>query len=145
MMAFDMRPFNNSFFDINQGDFIKDLGRQVFNQSPFSASSITTDIKELDNAYVVEAELPGMDKENISLTFDNNILTIEGKQSIENNQEDEEGRVIRKERGYSNVRRQFTFNGVDQTAIKASYDNGMLNVTLPKSEQDNSDSQIQID
>ncbi|PTE89758.1 heat-shock protein, partial [Staphylococcus cohnii] len=41
-MAFDMRPFNNLFFDINQGDFIIDLGRQVFNQSPFSASSITT-------------------------------------------------------------------------------------------------------
>lgn len=144
-MAFDMRPFNNSFFDINQGDFFKDLGRQVFNQSPFSSSNITADIKELDNAYVVEAELPGMNKENINLTFENNILTIEGKQSIENKEEDEEGRVIRRERSYSNVRRQFTFNGVDQTAIKASYDNGMLNVTLPKSEQDNSDSQIQID
>ena len=144
-MAFDMRPFNNSFFDINQSDFFKDLGRQVFNQSPFSSSSITTDIKELDNAYEVEAELPGMDKENINLTFENNILTIEGKQSIENKEEDEEGRVIRRERSYSNVRRQFTFNSVDQTAITASYDNGMLNVTLPKSEQTNSVNQIQID
>ena len=117
------------------------LGRQFLDQT-----SIKTDIKELDNAYVVEAELPGMDKENINLSFDNDILTIEGKQTVENNKEDDNGRVIQRERSYSNVRCQFSFNNVDKESIKASYDNGMLNVTLPKQQQDNdSSSNIQID
>ena len=74
-MAFDMRPFNNSFFEGNPGDLFKDFGRQFFEQFPDS-TSIKSDVKELDNAYVVEAELPGFQKENISLQFENNVLTI---------------------------------------------------------------------
>ncbi|AMG19576.1 heat-shock protein [Staphylococcus saprophyticus] len=144
-MAFDMRPFNNSFFEGNPGDLFKDFGRQFFEQFPDS-TSIKSDVKELDNAYVVEAELPGFQKENISLQFENNVLTIEGKQVIENNEEDEAGRLIHQERSTSNVKRQYPFENVDENAIKASYENGMLNVTLPKkTQEERSSSNIQID
>lgn len=144
-MAFDMRLFNNSFFEGNPGDLFKDFGRQFFEQFPDS-TSIKSDVKELDNAYVVEAELPGFQKENISLQFENNVLTIEGKQVIENNEEDEAGRLIHQERSTSNVKRQYPFENVDENAIKASYENGMLNVTLPKkTQEERSSSNIQID
>ena len=87
-----------------------------------------------------------MKKENISLNFENNVLTIEGKQTEENNEEDDNGRVIHRERSVRDVKRQFSFNNIQEDAIKASYDNGMLNVTLPKrSKEDNSNSNIQID
>ena len=142
-MAFDMRPFNNSFFEGNPGDLFKDFGRQFFEQFPDS-TSIKSDVKELDNAYVVE--LPGFQKENISLQFENNVLTIEGKQVIENNEEDEAGRLIHQERSTSNVKRQYPFENVDENAIKALYENGMLNVTLPKkTQEERSSSNIQID
>lgn len=142
-MAFEMKPFNNSFFDVNPSDFFKDFGRQFFDQFP--SQNIKTDIKELDDAYEVEAELPGMDKDNIQLQFDNNILTIAGKQTVENEEQDDEGRVIKRERSYSNVSRQFSFNNIDKDNITASYNNGMLHVKLHKSQQEDTSSNIQID
>ena len=144
-MAFNMKPFDNSFFDANPSDLFRDFGRQFFDQFPGS-NSIKTDVKELEDAYVVEAELPGMKKENINLQFENNVLTIEGKQSFENNKEDENGRMIHQERSFSDVKRQYQFDNVDENGIKASYENGMLNVTLPKKEKkESSSSNIQID
>ncbi|PHK49613.1 Hsp20/alpha crystallin family protein [Staphylococcus edaphicus] len=144
-MAFDMRPFNNSFFEGNPGALFKDFGRQFFEQFPDS-TSIKSDVKELDNAYIVEAELPGFQKENITLQFENNVLTIEGKQIVENSEKDEEGRIIHQERSASNVKRQYPFENINENAIKASFENGMLNVTLPKKEQeDQTSSNIQID
>ncbi|MEJ7542001.1 Hsp20/alpha crystallin family protein [Staphylococcus intermedius] len=130
-MAFDMRPFNHSFFNMEPSDFFKDFGRHMLDDA-FTTSHIKTDIKELDDAYVVEAELPGMDKENIQLKFENNVLTITAQHSVEDRKEDEEGRMIRQERHFSNMQRSFTFNNVDENNIKASYQNGMLNVTLGK-------------
>lgn len=131
MMAFDMRPFNHSFFNMEPSDFFKDFGRHMLNDA-FTTSQIRIDIKELDDAYVVEAELPGMDKENIQLKFENNVLTIAAQNTVEDRKEDEAGRIIRQERHFSNMQRQFTFNNVDESNIKASYQNGMLNVTLGK-------------
>lgn len=130
-MAFDMRPFHHSFFNMEPSDFFKDFGRHMLDEA-LTTSHIRTDIKELDDAYVVEAELPGMDKENIQLKFENNVLTIAAQNTVEDRKEDEVGRVIRQERHFSNMQRQFTFNNVDESNIKASYQNGMLSVTLGK-------------
>ncbi|WP_340296322.1 Hsp20/alpha crystallin family protein [Staphylococcus coagulans] len=144
-MAFEMKPFNNSFFNMEPSDFFKDFGRHFFDDN-FAQAAITTDIKELDDAYIVEAELPGMDKENIRVQFENNILTIAAQNTVENNNEDDEGRIIHKERSYCNVQRQFSFDHVDATQIKAAYQNGMLNVKLPKDMHNNqTDKNIPID
>lgn len=86
-----------------------------------------------------------MDKDNIQLQFDNNILTIAGKQTVENEEHDDAGRVIQRERSYSNVSRQFSFNNIDKDNITASYNNGMLHVKLPKTQQEDTSSNIQID
>lgn len=56
------KPFNNPLFDVNPSDLFKDFGRQFFEQFPGN-SSIKADVKELDDQYVVEAELPGFEKE----------------------------------------------------------------------------------
>ncbi|OEL04249.1 heat-shock protein [Staphylococcus succinus] len=144
-MTFEKKPFNNSLFDVNPSDLFKDFGRQFFEQFPGN-TSIKTDVKELDDQYVVEAELPGFEKENITLEFENNILTIEGKQTTENKSEDDNGQVIHQERSVNDVKRQFTFNNVDENAIKAAYDKGVLNVILPKKTViDESKTNIQID
>lgn len=144
-MTFENKNFNNPFIDVNPGDLFRDFGKQIFEQFPGN-ESIKSDIKELDNAYIVEAELPGIKKENISLEFEKNLLTIEGKQTVEVQDENDTKRAIHQERNHSDLSRQFPFENVDDSTIKASYENGLLTVTLPKKEQkEQPKSNIEID
>jgi len=88
--------------------------------------------------------LPGIDKENINIGFNNGILTIEGQQSVDNEAKDENGKVIHSERSYNNIKRQFNFDHIDETNISANFDNGILNITLPKSNSETSSKRIEI-
>ncbi|MCD8871159.1 Hsp20/alpha crystallin family protein [Staphylococcus gallinarum] len=130
-MAFEKKPFNNSIFDVNPSDLFKDFGKQIFDQFPNQAQ-IKSDVTELEDYYLIEAELPGIKKENISLAFDKNILTIEAKQAQLNSEEDSAGKIIHQERSYSDLKRQFNFDNVNEQGITAAHDNGILRVTLPK-------------
>jgi HSP20 family protein len=141
-MAFEMKPFNNSLFDMVPGDVFKDFGRQFFQQFP--EGYMKSDIRELENSYVVEAELPGIDKDNINIEFDNGVLTIEGKQSSSNEEKDDTGRVIHSERNYSNFKRQFSFGEIDEENISANFDNGILKISLPKTETNDKSKRIEI-
>lgn len=130
-MAFEKKPFNNSIFDVNPSDLFKDFGKQIFDQFP-NQTQIKSDVTELEDYYLIEAELPGIKKENISLAFDKNILTIEAKQAQLNSEEDSAGKIIHQERSYSDLKRQFNFDNVNEQGITAAHDNGILRVTLPK-------------
>lgn len=141
-MAFEMKPFNNSLFDMVPGDVFKDFGRQFFQQFP--EGHMRSDIRELEDSYVVEAELPGISKDNINIKFNNGILTIEGAQTSSDEKKDEEGRVIHSERSYNNFKRQFSFGEIDENNISANFDNGVLKITLPKSERNDDTKQIEI-
>lgn len=131
-MAFEMRPFNNSFFDMKPGDVFRDFGRPFFTED--KNQMMKTDITEREDSYMVEAELPGMSKDDINIEFDRGMLTISGNQSVDNEATDDEGRVIHRERSVSNIRRQFSFEGIDEAEIDAEFDNGILNITLPKTQ-----------
>jgi HSP20 family protein len=92
------------------------------------------DIFEEDNAIRIMAEIPGVRPEDVKLTVENNVLTIQGsKQQVAEERAD---RVHRYERTYGAFERSFTLpTTVDANSIKASYDNGVLTVTLPKVEK----------
>ncbi|WP_020006554.1 Hsp20/alpha crystallin family protein [Salinicoccus albus] len=141
-MAFEMKPFNNSLFDMSSSDMFKDFGRRFF--ADFPKQGMKTDIREVEDFYVVEAELPGIDKENINIEFNSGILTIEGQQSVDNEAKDENGKVIHSERSYNNIKRQFNFEHIDETGISANFDHGILNITLPKSNSETSSKHIEI-
>ncbi|MDK2820979.1 MAG: hypothetical protein PWP31_944 [Clostridia bacterium] len=88
------------------------------------------DIKETDNEYIVEAELPGMKKDQIEIDFNNNILTISARR---NDVVDEErDNYIRRERRYGEMRRSFTVENVREDEIRAEYNDGILKITMPK-------------
>ena len=93
-----------------------------------------TDIKEKDEEYLIEAELPGMDKEDISLEINNNYLTISANN--EEVVEKEKDNYIRKERRSGKYQRSFRLNNVNQEEIEAEYNNGILEVSLPRIEED---------
>lgn len=93
---------------------------------------IKMDVKESDGKYVVNAEIPGVKKEDIHVTIDGNRVSISAE--VKQEKEEKEGeRVIRCERNYGMASRTFTLaDEVDQGQAQAKYDNGVLELTLPK-------------
>ena len=91
------------------------------------------DISETDNEFVIKAEIPEVKKEDVKVTIDNGVLTIQGERKQE---KEEKGKKFhRVERHYGSFTRSFTLpDNVDETAIKASFQDGMLNLNIQKSE-----------
>lgn len=93
---------------------------------------IKMDVKEADGQYMVKAEIPGVKKDDIHITVDGNRVSISAE--VKQEKETKEGeRVIRSERSYGMASRSFTLaDEVDQSKVQAKYDNGVLELTLPK-------------
>ena len=94
-----------------------------------------TDIREKKDKYIIDIDLPGFEKENISLSLDNGYLNISAKTEKEENNEDEE-KFVRQERFYGECSRSF-YVGEDITEedINAKFNNGILKIEIPKKEK----------
>lgn len=125
-----IQPRNSDTYSMTPFDFFEDFSRNLFND--FKSNLIKTDIHETDNEYLVEAELPGIPKENIQVTYEDGVLTISGQQQTDAVNEDKKGKLIRSERSSTSLRRQYLLENVKEDEIKASYSDGILKVTLPK-------------
>ena len=92
-----------------------------------------TDVKELEDSYEVDIDLPGFKKDEIHLELNNGYLTISTEKSLEKDKENKKGKMLRQER-YSGVMQRSFFVGEHLTEedIKASYDSGVLHVIIPK-------------
>lgn len=128
---FGLTPFERKSYDLFNAfhDFEKD-----FFGSETSFNSCKTDIKDNGDKYVLEAELPGFDKQDISLDIDGGFLTLTAEHSSENEEKDNDGKYIRRERSYGSYRRSFDISNVNADKIDAEYKNGVLTVALPKKE-----------
>lgn len=105
--------------------------RSFMNMSDsLGSNGFRVDIREKDNAYLLEAELPGVAEDNINLTVDGDVLTISADISSET--KDERQNYYYSERRTGHVERSFNLEGIDQDAITANCKNGILYVDLPK-------------
>lgn len=87
------------------------------------------DISEDEDNIYVEAEIPGVKKEDIKITLQDNILTITGEKKKENNKKN----FFRSERVYGSFTRSFTLpDDINSDSVEAKFDNGILNVTIQK-------------
>lgn len=94
----------------------------------------SVDVTETDDAYELKAELPGLKKEDIHVSVEDNVLCLKGEKKQES--ESKTKSVHRIERMYGKFERSFRLpNGVKANEIKAKYENGILTVRLPKSEE----------
>ncbi|MBU0559094.1 MAG: Hsp20/alpha crystallin family protein [Bacteroidetes bacterium] len=91
------------------------------------------DISEKEDSIHIDAEIPGVKKEDLKITLQDNILTLEGEKKKEVEEKDQND--FRSERCYGSFKRSFTLpNEVDSDKVEAKYDNGMLKVILKKVE-----------
>ena len=140
-----------SIFDVFNEPFFQNVFAPV--NSMFNAFKV--DVKDTDNAYELTAELPGIAKENISLDYNKGYLTIkttttnstEEKPAENANDKNEkpQEKYIRRERYVGEMQRSFYIDDIDEKNIKASYQDGILTVVLPKATKEETTTQINID
>ncbi len=94
------------------------------------AHAAATDIRETDQDFTIETELPGYDKDEIAVSVKEGVLTVKAEHHDQGEKSDKG--YIRRERTDATVERRFEVAGVDAAAITAQYVNGVLKLTLPK-------------
>lgn len=126
---------------ISRGSLLDDFFRDVapgFYVRPLhgdplpNPGQIKVDVKEADGAYTVHAEVPGVQKEDIHVTIDGNVVTLSAEVKQHDDSSKDE-RILRSERYYGSVSRSFQLPvDIDEAKSVAKYDNGVLMLTLPK-------------
>ena len=113
-------------------DFFKDFGMRPAWRGFEMEPQIRLDVAEDDKAYTVKAEIPGVKKEDINVSVDGNLVSLSAE--VKSEKEEKEGKkVVRRERYYGSVSRSFTLgHDVDMNKAEAKYEDGVLNLTLPK-------------
>ena len=102
---------------------------------PSQAWSPVTDVREDENGLNVSVELPGLSTDDVSVSVENGILSISGEKKKVTEEEDSEGIRHLAERRYGSFERTFRLpRGVDSEKVKAKFNNGLLNIDIPKSE-----------
>ncbi|MDE7105568.1 MAG: Hsp20 family protein [Anaeroplasmataceae bacterium] len=108
--------------------------QNFFMDSFFSNKALKTDIVETDTSYILKVDLPGVDKKDVNLDFNNQYLTLSVNQ--EEDKEDKNQHYIRKERSRYSYSRSYYLDKADETNIKAKLDNGILTITIGKNDED---------
>ena len=120
-------PLDETFDDLLKGFFVRPMTFENQAQAQFRV-----DVKEDDGAYVVQAEIPGVKKEDINVTINGNQVTISAE--VKREREDKQGeKVLRSERYYGKAYRAFSLaQDVDEASAQAKYNEGVLELRLPK-------------
>ena len=127
---FGMIPFDRR--DSSLFDMLDNFERNFFGSSNSTVSSFRTDIRDEGDKFVLEAELPGFKKEDIKLDLKDGVLTSSAQHSSEN--EEKKDSYVRRERRYGSFSRSFDVSGIQEDHISAAYNNGVLELTLPKAQ-----------
>ena len=148
---FELRPYThkntglyNPFHDMDE------LERSFFG-NPFgffgndSLAEFKTDIKDNGDSYTLEADLPGFDKKDIHLDVNGDTLTIHAERKAEQEEKDDKNNYVRCERSFGSYSRQFDLSSVDADHMKATYDNGVLKLEMPKKALPDSARHIEIE
>ncbi len=116
--------------------FGRSENRAESNQSMLTVAdwSPSVDISETDDAYLIKGEIPGVKKEDVKVTVQDGMLTIQGERKME--KEEKNKKFHRVECSYGNFVRSFRMpDDADEEKVKAEFKDGMLNISLPKSEK----------
>jgi len=121
-------PFGEALDDLFKGFFV----RPVRYPGEGQVAQIKVDVSETEKAYTVQAEIPGVRKEDINVSIDGNRVEISAE--VQKEQEQKEGeKVLRTERYHGRMYRVFALGAeIDEAQAQAKYTDGVLQLTLPK-------------
>ncbi len=120
----EMEEWEKNFFENPFGSFM----------ARSDLAEFKTDVTDEGDHYLLEADLPGFDKKDIQLNLSGDMLTIQAERHSKFEEKDAKDKIVRVERSYGSYSRQFDVSGVNVNAISAKYENGVLQLTLPKRE-----------
>ena len=124
--------FGENLFD----DFFDDSFGMMNARNPLygkhGKNLMKTDVKELDQSYEMDIDLPGFKKDEISLDIKDGYLTIAAQKGLDKDEQDKKGRVLRQERYAGACSRSFYVGNVKPADVKAKYEDGVLSVIVPK-------------
>ena len=124
---FALTPFEKRSYDLFNA--FHDFEDDFFNAPQLR--SFKTDIRDDGDKFVLEAELPGFEKEDIRLDITGDTLTLSASHKTET-EDTKKDNYIRRERTFGSYQRSFDLTGIDTDRIEAGYKNGILELTLPK-------------
>ena len=129
MSRYGLTPFEARSLDFFNDFF--NLEDRAAQENPFS--KLHVDLEELDDKYVLSADLPGFSKDDINIELDGDMLTIEAHK--DDSKEEEGKNYIYKERRSGSFARRFDVSGIRADAIEGSFKNGVLKLDLPKKQE----------
>jgi HSP20 family protein len=122
-------PFNELVDDLFKGFLVRPVSYEGRTSDVLPRMKV--DVSEKNGAYLVKAELPGVKKEDIQVTIDSAQVTLSAEVKREKQEQDE--RVLHEERVYGKLQRSFTLpQEVDESKAQAKFNDGVLELTLPK-------------
>jgi HSP20 family protein len=129
----NLSVFDNAFNEQFEPFFRRFLVPQR-TETDGNSLQIRVDVEEKDKAYIVRADIPGAKKEDISVRIDGNMVQIDAE-TKQDKEVKEKGKLLRSERYYGSVSRAFSLSqDIDEANAVAKYENGVLNLELPKKE-----------
>ena len=132
---FEIMPFDRKSYHMRPFDpfrEMQEMQRAFWNTPSMASNTFRTDISETNDAYKLEAELPGFAKEDIKVDIDDDTLTIKAEHSENHDEQNDAGEYVRRERYYGSYSRCFNVSEIDVDGITAAYENGILTLNMPK-------------
>ena len=116
-------------------DMLPTVGRRNPLYGKHAKNLMKTDVRETENSYEVDIDLPGFQKDEVQVELKNGYLTVSASKSLDRDEQDNKGRYIRQERYAGQCRRSFYVGeSIKPEDVHAKYDSGILRLSMPKAE-----------
>ena len=129
--------FNDNVFD----DLMDDFDDVFTDRNPVygkrARNMMKTDVRDLGDHYEMDIDLPGFKKDEIHAELENGYMTISASKAVEKDEKDQKGQYIHRERNYGRCARSFYVgDAITEADVKAKYENGILQLSIPKKDQE---------
>ena len=124
----------DDFFNIPSFSDLDNIDRKLYGKH--ASGLMKTDVHENDGNYELDIDLPGFKKDEITLTLDNGYLVVGAAKSVNEDEKDSRGKLLRQERFSGAMQRSFYVGeAIQETDVKAKFEDGVLRLTFPKEKE----------